>query len=429
MTLGSRRAHDDREGGFTLIEMVVAMALAAFAFSAVAAVMFGAMRVVAVQKARNDGNEFATQAIEDLQRLTYNKLGLCAAPPGSAPSGMSDTVLLTNCGGSPAPTPHAPCSGIAASSNSIPDESYTCTSARRITYNVKRYVAYGDVAHTEKRLAVFVTWTDRGGNHEVSEQSSLRIPSQSALVGASPPSLVDAGTSVAPQGNPNVTLDGAGRNTNAIVLTAQTSGLVATDSVVATFQVLEAGAVRQGSATLTASSATSWTGTIAANSYTFGSGTQFFTFSAIRSSDGKVGSLVKTPAVTFAASVPPATPGSISINTVPGTVDIDAAGDLVSAFDVSVNTTNFTTGDQVLLVMQTLTGAVTTAMTPDAHSCLVGACSTVWRAHIDPASNYHFAAAPSPGRPLYFVAAQQVGPNAVEVGSTASVASSGVVFS
>ena len=79
-----RRVRD--EEGFTLIEMVIALAIGAVAFTALAAVLMVSLKAVAVQKTRTRANEIATQGIEDLQRFDYDHLGLCAAPPGDAAS-------------------------------------------------------------------------------------------------------------------------------------------------------------------------------------------------------------------------------------------------------------------------------------------------------------------------------------------------------
>ena len=60
------------DNGFTLVELVIAISLAGFVFVAIALSLGGALRAVAVQKARTQGNEIATQGIEDLQRYAYS---------------------------------------------------------------------------------------------------------------------------------------------------------------------------------------------------------------------------------------------------------------------------------------------------------------------------------------------------------------------
>src|SRR5437764_15058772 len=89
-----------REDGFTLIEMTIAIGLAAMIFAGLAFTLGTSLRTMQLQKSRTLANEVATQGIEDLQRMPYSSLGLCAVParPGNlpAPTGFS-TVILLNC--------------------------------------------------------------------------------------------------------------------------------------------------------------------------------------------------------------------------------------------------------------------------------------------------------------------------------------------
>jgi type II secretory pathway pseudopilin PulG len=239
MGFAARDQRDDDSDGFTIIELVVALGLGMFMFSALASMLLGATKIVSIQKSRTQANDLATIGIEDLQRLNYDAMGLCTAPPGPTPSDMTDTVLLPNCS---SPTKYGPCAAGAAPAGAVPDESYTCT-LRNIAYEIRRFVAYGDISHSVKRLAVVVEWDDRGGRHQVSQQSSLRIPSRAALIGAAPPSFNAAGTTVSGP----VTLNAGGRNSSSISLNAQVSGLAAGassttgDSVIAVFQTVGPG--------------------------------------------------------------------------------------------------------------------------------------------------------------------------------------------
>src|SRR5437879_6520055 len=159
-----RRARLGEEDAFTLIEMVVALAVGAMAFAALGGILLGGLKAVAVQKTRTRANEIATQGIEDLQRFDYDHLGLCTPPPGDAPSGLSDTVFLANC---TSPVYEKPCP---LATGTVPSSSYTC-SMSNIDYAVRRYVSWADSTHAVKRLAVFVDWVDAVGRHEVAQQS------------------------------------------------------------------------------------------------------------------------------------------------------------------------------------------------------------------------------------------------------------------
>src|SRR2546427_784597 len=96
-TRGAGCDDNTAERGFTLIEMVVAIAIGAVAFTALAGVLGASLQTLAGQKSRTRANEIATEGIEDLQRFDYDHVGLCAPPGGTAPSGLSDTVSLANC--------------------------------------------------------------------------------------------------------------------------------------------------------------------------------------------------------------------------------------------------------------------------------------------------------------------------------------------
>lgn len=417
----SRARHEDDEVGFTLVEMVVAIALSALALAALAALLAGSLRALAVSKARTQGNEVATQGIEDLQRLRYDDLGLCGAPDPPAatpPAGLSDTVILPACSGA---TPkYQPCTTATPASGAVPAEIYPCTRVN-ITYNVKRYVAYGDVGHTEKRLAVFVTWNDSAGAHTVSQQSSLRIPSQAALVGLPPP-RVTAG-SASPL---TVPLDGSGHNTIDVAISATTSGLTTADSVVVGFSTLDGGQPSQQTLALTTTDGTTWTGAIPSGGtpHIFGNGSQILVFTAVRKSDGKVGSLP------YAASPQPLTfggprPHLNAPDVTPTTVHVTGSGELNSAvtpsFTLTVHSTNISPTDTVSAVFDTLTGAVAVAMQPDPFACDLSSCVTTWHATITSTAGYHFRTGTLN---VYFRAIQGVTPATVDAGDTDIAAAS-----
>src|SRR5205807_5585303 len=142
-------------------------------------------------------------------RYDFDHLGLCTAPPGQAPAGLTDTVLLANCGG--AQTPSTPCGSdkLTPVIGPLPKPTYTCRRLN-VVYVVRRYVAWGDTVHTVKRMAVFVDWTDQVGRHEVSQQSSLRSPDLGSFVGLGPAKItntqVRVGGTPANVGNPEKTV-------------------------------------------------------------------------------------------------------------------------------------------------------------------------------------------------------------------------------
>lgn len=197
--------------------MVIAVALLATITLAVTGVLNAGLRAMAVSRSRAQANEVATAGIEDLQRFSFNNLGLCSAPSGTAPSGMGDTVLLT-CSATP---PYVqPCD--TAVSGTIPHHEYQCT-RNNINYKVRRFVSWADSLHTSKRLAVVVDWTDLVGNHQVSQQSSLRAADPTAITGVGPPKFSTPPTLTAP--DPVVTDSAGNIVSGSIVVSAATNNL------------------------------------------------------------------------------------------------------------------------------------------------------------------------------------------------------------
>lgn len=211
---------DAREDGFTLVEMVVAIAVLAATVLAVSGVLESGLRSLAAAKARARANQIATEGIEDLQRFAFNNLGLCDAPSGTPPAGLETLVTLPNCPAAPAY--ENPCQpGVVGN---VPKAEYPCA-VNNITYTVKRYVAWSDALQATKRLAVFVEWTDLVGNHQVSQQSSLRAPDQAAITGLAPPTFTSQPTALGTESP--LGLDGDRRlvSSSAIQLNATTSNL------------------------------------------------------------------------------------------------------------------------------------------------------------------------------------------------------------
>jgi type II secretory pathway pseudopilin PulG len=410
------------ERGFTIIELTVAMGLSAFVFAAVAAVMLGGLRSLAVSKARTQGNEVATQAIEDLQRFGYPELGLCAEPATTPPSGLTETVVLS--GGCGSATLEDSCT---SPSGTAIDDSYTCA-RNNITYNIRRYIAWADDGHTSKRLAVFVDWTDHVGNHTVSQQSSVRAPGVANVIGLSAPVLSS------PSVSPSTVIISAGKVQSTVTMSISATGLTATDQVWAKFSTLDAyGQPQPDSLFLTPNATgTLWTGSIATTSdYTLGTGSQFVVFTAARAGDGKQTSIVTANVNKFcspsdSSCSQSALPSFVGQPTVPNSVAIQPSGALNNDVTVSVTTRNITTDDDVYVSFLTQSGLVALPMSVSSPStCTVSSCT--WSVVIASNAGYAFS---SGSRPMYFTSSQVVNPDptSVDKGSTGAIASSNVTF-
>lgn len=417
-----------RDEGFSLLEVIIAISISAIVFTAVAAILGSGLRTLTVQKARTQGNEVATQGMEDLQRYSFNSLAVCAPPPDPpdpAPAGFGIPVVApsTKCPTAAATTGDDPCVP-PATPLGVPKATYDC-SRINITYKVRRYVAWTDAGRTAKRLAVFVKWTDLVGTHEVSQQSSLRAPVSGDIIGIDAPGF-SAPPDVTPASRTN-TIDGVeGRLTStSIGLSAQTTGLTsADDRVFVSFRTLENGNLVTSSVGLTMTASNKWTGSIPSGGpASFPAGSQYLAFTAVRASDGKTGSIVDTSSSTFCPSTgcPPGAP-TFSVTGPPSdprvaqtvsTVDIDDTGAIKDSngggsgtVTITATTQNLTNLDSVNFQFVTKTGTINAAMVPD-PTCSTTSCT--WTATISRASGYGF----NPGvQSMYFLAAQTGGATA-----------------
>lgn len=436
------RARSEGQDGFTLIEMVVAIGLAAFVFAILAGVMASSIKTIAVQKGRTRANEIATQGIEDLQRYEFDSLGTCpASRAASPPAGMTDVVTLSNCPGSVTSAFGDPCAATAPSATNdalIPKGVYTCARSGTdpVTYSVRRYIAWADTAHTAKRLAVFVEWTDQAGNHQVSQQSSLRAPDAGSAVGLGPPALAnpsvivvssDGDTVVNLTGDPGQ-LHGTERIVFDVTSLNNSSGTPPPDSVFVSFRTLDhtnAFAPTERSLFLTPTQlagAWHWVGELnASHGHFFGAGTQVFTFGIVRDNDGKTNTIVGPTAVSLC---PNGSCGGLSIpafgapNPMPVVADIaPGAGFLEGDVVFTITTTHLTAGGTVTLTVPTTTGTVSLVANHNDTCTLSGTTTTcTWTVNVPRAAGYTFESATP--QTWYLTASQAAGGTVEEHGST-----------
>lgn len=384
--LRPRRQESDDQG-FTLVELVIAIGLIGVVFAAVAGIMTSSLRALSVQKARTQGNEVATQAIEDLQRRTFDGLVLCIQPEGTPPAGLDKWVEGAGC---PAGVNQSygedPCNG--TNPGQAPKAQYTCTRVG-IEFLVKRYIAWVDEGQTSKRLAVFVTWRDAAGVHEVSQQSSLRAPNAQSVIGLARPTLYNATATDKVSLNDDGSLQSPG-----ITLNVFSTDLASSDRVYATFwNVDDEGQPLLESVTLNNAGGDRWSTTITSG-LRFPEGTQAIGFNAYRERDGKPAATVSNPASTFCK--PTTSPCERTVLLQPPTssaytVQLNATGGIASDFTVSVYSANVPVNGQVQVLLPTLAGVVPVPMSPSS-TCTTSSCQ--WTATISASAGHAFAKGP-----------------------------------
>src|SRR5690242_18105784 len=159
------------EGGFTIIEMVVALVILAIVLAPLARVYWSSIRTAGAATHRTDGSSIASREIESMHAVPYAQVGFYADQPGyvSTFEGLT-TVSL----GSTSPT----------SGPLVPqiDTQTTGITQGSVDYSVSRYIVWENAddasttyASAYKRLTVIVSWSDQAGAH-TARQDSLLYP-------------------------------------------------------------------------------------------------------------------------------------------------------------------------------------------------------------------------------------------------------------
>ena len=73
---------DPREAGFTIVEMVVALAILAMVMAPLARVYWSSIRTAGAASHRTDGSSIASREIESMHAVPYAQVGFYADQPG-----------------------------------------------------------------------------------------------------------------------------------------------------------------------------------------------------------------------------------------------------------------------------------------------------------------------------------------------------------
>jgi prepilin-type N-terminal cleavage/methylation domain-containing protein len=162
------------EDGFTLPELMMALAILAIGIFAIGRVFLSTLAVQAASNDRTRAVNVAAQEIESMNAVPYGKLGFSVSQPGYQPDfDGAQTVIVANPGTSP------------TGSQTVSGRSYAIQ--RDIVW-----VASGSTANAFKRIVVQVRWTDNNGVlHAVRQDAGVfpggsNTPSPSATTSTTP---------------------------------------------------------------------------------------------------------------------------------------------------------------------------------------------------------------------------------------------------
>jgi len=181
------RSRASSEAGFTIVELVISMALLAIVAAPLAGVFWSAIRTASSAAHRTDGASISSREIEGMHAVPYAQVGFYADQTGFVSTFEGFTTVSLGAT-SPAsgtlvpqmqpqtPDPHA-------ATGYAPDPDPTNASPivqGGVRYTVARYVVWVSARDSTttynqayKRLTVIVTWTDQAGAHTVRQDSLL----------------------------------------------------------------------------------------------------------------------------------------------------------------------------------------------------------------------------------------------------------------
>ena len=175
------------EDGFTIIELVVSLAILAMVLGPLAGVFWSAMRTAGVSGHRTDGASIASREIESMRAFPYAQVGFYADEPGYVSSFEGFTTVSLGAtspsSGSLVPKVEPQTPDPNAAAGYAPDPNPTNASAVVLsgeTFSMLRYVVWVNAQDTSttyaqayKRLTVIVSWSDQAGSHTVRQDSLL----------------------------------------------------------------------------------------------------------------------------------------------------------------------------------------------------------------------------------------------------------------
>jgi prepilin-type N-terminal cleavage/methylation domain-containing protein len=194
---------NSEESGFTMVELVVSMALLAIVAAPLAGVFWSAIRTAGSAAHRTDGASVASREIEALRAVPYSQVGFYNDQTGYAATTLDGLTTVSLGAASPTPgpgvvspqmQPQTPDPNAAAGYAPDPDPTNANSiMLGNVRYDVWRYIGWSDAkdpsntyVQAYKKLTVVVKWKDQAGSHTVRQDSLLYPGGLGAYGGAGP---------------------------------------------------------------------------------------------------------------------------------------------------------------------------------------------------------------------------------------------------
>lgn len=187
VTTVRRAGRDDRDAGFTMIELTVSLGILAIVAASMAGVFWSALRTADVSSNRTDAAAVASREIEAMRAVPYDTVGFYADQTGYRSTFESRTTVTlgttspSGAAGTPRVQPQRPDPSAAAGFAPDPDADNAQPVVQGgVTFTIRRDVTWTSASdatrsysNAYKRLTVQVTWSDRTGPHTVRQDSVL----------------------------------------------------------------------------------------------------------------------------------------------------------------------------------------------------------------------------------------------------------------
>jgi prepilin-type N-terminal cleavage/methylation domain-containing protein len=177
-------AERDNDGGFTLVEILVALVILGIVLAALGPVFYGALRATSMTNQRSVANGLAVAANEQLRSVPYNQVGYvtsAAVPPSVAVPTLctgQNPVLLTDV---TTPIP-------ATNTVTVPAQGSPPGAGAPVQYTLTRCIYWVDSSIAQdtqayKKSVVTVSWIMQGASYQVSQTSALYPGGAAAYTG------------------------------------------------------------------------------------------------------------------------------------------------------------------------------------------------------------------------------------------------------